>query len=147
MDTKADPYVAVERKRQALDTDNAPPPEPQKHFFIYDPHHGDPATIGFIPGFLDLHGNPLVQPSLGPTNHPLCSWVFRAGEINEIPETEQQLLNFVKTNRLFRRARHSELGKDRQDGTQTAPAPTADLSGGTEGRNAHANVARLLQRA
>jgi hypothetical protein len=40
-ETKYDPLV-VERERQALEADNAPPRQLPVHHFVYDPRHDDP---------------------------------------------------------------------------------------------------------
>jgi hypothetical protein len=110
-ETKSDP-LAVERARQGLEADQAPPRELPQHHFVADPRHDDPEELGIMLGFVDLHGNTLVPPAVVPTDHPQCAKVFKAGEIVTADESEPQLLRFLEGSRYFRRARHSDLKKD-----------------------------------
>ena len=109
--TKFDP-LSVEAQRRALEADNAPPRQLPVHHFVCDPHHYDSDELGYMPGFVDLHGNTLMPPAIVPTDHPQCAKVFKAGEIVTCDENEPQLLRFLEGSRYFRRARHSDLNKD-----------------------------------
>ena len=109
-ETKA--FPTVEQARQALDADNAPPRQLPVHYFVYEPHYYDPEEIGYMPGFVDLHGHTLVPPAVVPTDHEKCARVFKAGELVPCDESNPQLLRFLEGSRYFRRARHSDLNKD-----------------------------------
>ena len=89
-----------------------PPPRddlPVFHF-VYDPRHQDELqTIGYKPGTIDRAGIDLVPAELVPEGHPLATHVFTAGELIEATEADPQLIAFLRSNKLFRRALVREI--------------------------------------
>jgi hypothetical protein len=113
-DTKTYSPQVVEQARQALESEQAPPPKPKVHYFVADFRHDDPEQIGFARGFQDRHQNWLVQPRAVPVDHPHCERVFSFGELVACDDTDAHLRAFLEGNRMFRRAKHSEVSaKDR----------------------------------
>jgi hypothetical protein len=102
-------HVVVERARQALESDNAPPRVLPKRHYVFDPRPGEPEELGFTPGYLDLHGNTLIPAAIVPVNHHTCVRTFKAGEVVSVDESEPHLARFLEGSRYFRRARHSDL--------------------------------------
>lgn len=108
-ETKYDP-LAVAAARQGLEYDQAPARELPKHHFVFDPHHNDPDQVGVIFPILDRHQNVLVPGSIVHPEHPLAKRVCTAGELIDCDESDPHLLRFLEGNKMFRRARHSDLG-------------------------------------
>jgi hypothetical protein len=113
-DTKAYPYnpVSVQQAHQGQESDQAKPRPLAKHSFVFDPRSEDPHTIGYAPGFLDMHGNVLVAPRDVVAEHPQCERVFQAGDVVHLTEQDSQLLRWMEAHRMFRRARHSDIAGD-----------------------------------
>ena len=88
-DTKSYSYnpVSVQQAHQGQEFDQAPPPL-AIHSFVFDPRHDDPPTLGYAPGFLDMHGNVLVAPRDVVPEHPQCERVFQAGDVVHLTEDE-----------------------------------------------------------
>ena len=64
----------------------------------------EPQTIGWKPGTTDRHGNDLMPAEIVPEGHPLASHVFTAGAVIPVTEADPQLISFLRSNRMFRRA-------------------------------------------
>jgi hypothetical protein len=111
-DTKA--FVVAEQARQALESEQAPPPPLKVHSFVFDPRHDQPHQLGYAPGFYDMHGNTLIAARDVVPDHPHCEKVFTAGDVIHVTEADSRLLRWLEGHHCFRRARHLDLTtKDR----------------------------------